>query len=145
MKELKYLKEMLCDELGRITQQKEFTPSTLEAADKIVDMMKDIDEIEEKERMMEYSEDASYGYGYNYNDDMRSFANNRYAHGNNYARGGNNSGDNGRNYSGRNYDRGYSRHTATEKMVEELQMMMDDASSQRDKDVIQRALEELRK
>ena len=44
MKELDYLKDMLCKELSKITQQSDFTTSTLETSFKIVDMLKDIEE-----------------------------------------------------------------------------------------------------
>ena len=43
MKELDYLKDMLCKELSKITQQNDFTTSTLETSFKIVDMLKDIE------------------------------------------------------------------------------------------------------
>lgn len=61
MKELDYLKDMLCTEVKKITQQNDFTTSTLETAYKIVDMLKDIEEIQEKESH-QYEKDGSYGY-----------------------------------------------------------------------------------
>ena len=62
MKELDYLKDMLCSEIKKITQQSDFTTSTLETAYKIVDMLKDIDEIQGKEESHQYEKDGSYGY-----------------------------------------------------------------------------------
>ena len=41
------------------------------------------------------------------------------------------------------YDNGYSRHTATDQMINKLEMMMQDASS-KDKATIQRCIEELK-
>ena len=48
----------------------------------------------------------------------------------------------GNNYS---YDNGYSRMSSTDKMMSELQMMMDESTNSRDKAIIQRALDELKK
>ena len=112
MKELDYLKDMLCTEVKKITQQNDFTTSTLETAYKIVDMLKDIEEIQEKE-----------GHQYSY-------------------------GNNGMNNGGGNsygYDNGYSRMSSSDKMMHELQMMMDESTSARDKSIIQRAMDELKK
>lgn len=52
------------------------------------------------------------------------------------------------NRDGRNnsygYDNGYSRHTATDQMVNKLEMMMQDATS-KDKATIQRCIDELKR
>ena len=81
MKELDYLKDMLCTEVKKITQQNDFTTSTLETAYKIVDMLKDIEEIQEKEGH-QYEKDGSYGYwGVGYGGRMPY--NDRYSYGNN--------------------------------------------------------------
>lgn len=135
MKELDYLKDMLCTEVKKITQQNDFTTSTLETAYKIVDMLKDIEEIQEKEGH-QYEKDGSYGYwGVGYGGRMPY--NDRYSYGNN---GMNNGG--GNNYG---YDNGYSRMSSSDKMMNELQMMMDESTSARDKAIIQRAMDELKK
>ena len=62
----------------------------------------------------------------------------RYSYGN----GNMNGHMGGNNYS---YDNGYSRMSPTDKMMTELQMMMDESTSSRDKAIIQRALDELKK
>lgn len=135
MKELDYLKDMLCTEVKKITQQNDFTTSTLETAYKIVDMLKDIEEIQEKEGNHQYEKDGSYGYwGVGYGGRMPY--NDRYSYGNNGMNGGGNS------YG---YDNGYSRMSSTDKMMHELQMMMDESTSSRDKAIIQRALDDLKK
>ena len=135
MKELDYLKDMLCTEVKKITQQNDFTTSTLETAYKIVDMLKDIEEIQEKEGH-QYEKDGSYGYwGVGYGGRMPY--NDRYSYGNN---GMNNGG--GNSYG---YDNGYSRMSSSDKMMHELQMMMDESTSSRDKSIIQRAMDELKK
>lgn len=136
MKELDYLKDMLCNEVKKITQQNDFTTSTLETAYKIVDMLKDIEEIQEKETNHQYEKEGSYGYwGVGYGGRMPY--NDRYSYGNS---GMNNGG--GNSYG---YDNGYSRMSSTDKMMSELQMMMDESTSARDKAIIQRAMDELKK
>lgn len=141
MKELDYLKDMLCKELSKITQQSDFTTSTLETSFKIVDMLKDIEEIKEKEGMQSYEKDGSYGYwGVGYGGRMPYYdtQGGRYSYGN-----GNMVGNmHGGNYA---YDNGYSRMSSTDKMMSELQMMMDESTNSRDKAIIQRALDELKK
>lgn len=137
MKELDYLKDMLCTELKKITQQGDFTTSTLETSYKIVDMLKDIAEVEEKENHSSYEKDGSYGYwGTGYGGRMPY--NVDYSYGNN----GMNMGGGSSRYA---YDNGYSRMSSTDRMMSELQTMMEGTSNARDKAIIQRALDELKK
>lgn len=136
MKELECLKDMLCDEVRKINSQGELNPTTLNIADTVVDIIKDIMEITEKEGQMGYSDEGSYrsNYGgsynhmnpsYNHYDNSYGSYNNR-GHGNSYG-----------------YDNGYSRHTATDQMIDKLEMMMQDANS-KDKAIIQHCIEELK-
>ncbi len=130
MKELDNLKNMLCDEVRKINAQGELNPTTLEIADTVVDIIKDIMDICEKEERMGYDEEGSYRGGYN----------NSYNHYNRY----NNNSSYNRGYGNSyGYDNGYSRHTATDQMINKLEMMMQDANS-KDKATIQRCIEELR-
>ena len=130
MKELDNLKNMLCDEVRKINAQGELNPTTLEIADTVVDIIKDIMDICEKEERMGYDEEGSYRGGYN----------NLYNHYNRY----NNNSSYNRGYGNSyGYDNGYSRHTATDQMINKLEMMMQDANS-KDKATIQRCIEELR-
>lgn len=133
MKELDNLKNMLCDEVRKINAQGELNPTTLEVADTVVDIIKDIYEIYEKEEKMGYNEEGSYrnNYGGSYNrmDSSYNHYDNNYG---SYNRNRNNG-----------YDNGYSRHTATDQMINKLEMMMQDATS-KDKATIQRCIEELR-
>ena len=134
MKELDYLKEMLCDEVRKINAQGELNPTTLEVADTVVDIIKDIYEICEKEEHMGYSDEGSYrnDYGNLYNRMNPSY--------NHYD---NNYGSYNRNRNNYGYDNGYSRHTATDQMINKLEMMMQDAAP-KDKTTIQRCIEELK-
>ena len=120
MKELDCLKDMLCDEVKKINAQGELNPTTLQVADTVVDIIKDIMEICEKEEQMGYNDESSYrnGYGNGYN---RMNASHNY-YDNNYA-----SYNRGRN-NGYGYDNGYSRHTATDQMINKLEMIMQDTT-----------------
>ena len=130
MKELESLKDMLCDEVRKINSQGELNPTTLQVADTVVDIIKDIMEITEKEEQMGYNDEGSYRSGYN----------NSYNHYNRY----NNNSSYNRGYGNSyGYDNGYSRHTAADQMINKLEMMMQDANS-KDKATIQRCIEELR-
>lgn len=87
-------------------------------------------EITEKEEQMGYNDEGSYRNGYN----------NSYNHYNRY----NNNSSYNRGYGNSyGYDNGYSRHTATDQMINKLEMMMQDATS-KDKATIQRCIEELK-
>lgn len=72
-----------------------------------------------------------WGNGYNRMNASHNYYDNNYA---SYNRGRNN---------GYGYDNGYSRHTATDQMINKLEMMMQDATS-KDKATIQRCIEELK-
>ena len=86
--------------------------------------------------LLSVEKDGSYGYwGVGYGGRMPY--NDRYSYGNNNM----NMGGRG-NYA---YDDGYSRMSSSDKMMNELQMMMDESTSARDKAIIQRALDELKK
>lgn len=130
MKELECLKDMLCEEVRKINSQGELNPTTLQIADTVVDIIKDIMEISEKEEQMGYNDEGSYRSGYNNLNNHY----NRYNNNSSYNRGYGNS------YG---YDNGYSRHTATDQMINKLEMMMQDANS-KDKVTIQRCIEELK-
>lgn len=135
MKELECLKDMLCDEVRKINSQGELNPTTLNIADTVVDIIKDIMEITEKEEQIGYSDEGSYRSGYNSSYNRMNPSYNHYD--NNY--GSYNRGR-GNSYG---YDNGYSRHTATDQMIDKLEMMMQDATS-KDKATIQRCIEELK-
>lgn len=132
MRELDRLKDMLCDEVKKITAQGELNSTTLTIADTVVDIIKDIMEICEKEERMNYGEEGSYRNYYN-NYRMNPSYSGYYENNNSYNNRSNSYG----------YDNGYSRHTATDQMVSKLEMMMQDATS-KDKATIQRCIEELK-
>ena len=137
MKELDCLKEMLCDEVRKINSQGELNPTTLGIADTVVDIIKDIMDIREKEERMGYNDESSYKNGYDNSYNRMNPSYNHYD--NNF--GSYNNRNHGMNYG---YDNGYSRHTATDQMINKLEMMMQDATS-KDKATIQRCIDELKR
>lgn len=118
------LKDMLCEELEKITEQGELTPGSLDIVDKLTHSIKSIDTILAMDeagysndgRM--YDDRRSYGGSY----DDRSYDGNSYARGRGrYARR-----DSMGRYSrdGRSYDRrGYSRDDAKDELMEHLEEM----------------------
>ena len=136
MKELDCLKEMLCDDVRKINSQGELNPTTLGIADTVVDIIKDIMDIREKEERMGYNDESSYKNGYDNSYNRMNPSYNHYD--NNF--GSYNNRNHGMNYG---YDNGYSRHTATDQMINKLEMMMQDASP-KDKATIQHCIEELK-
>ena len=131
MKELDHLKERLCDEVRKINNQGELTTTSLQVANIVVDIIKDIMDISEKEMKMGYEDEGSYRGYY-----IQPYYQDGASHRGSYDRTNMRSNMN-------HYDSGYSRHTATDQMISKLEMMKQDASSQ-DKNAIQRCIDELR-
>lgn len=142
MKKINELKEMLCEELDRLTTEaskSKLTQTNLDVFYKLTDTIKNIDKIE----MLEdggYSEagmwsariDGEYGDQY------------AYERGNSRAR---NRGGYSRDMSmrgGNSYRRGYSRDDAKEDMVEQLEDMMYSADDSKTKEAIKRCMESLK-
>lgn len=110
----------------------------IDAYDKLIDMDKDLQEIVMNERIGEYYEDEysrnSYGGG--------SYRGNSYRGGGSYRTGGSYRGGNG-GYSRNNSYRGYSREGGREEMMEKMHMMMDNASTEQEREAIRKVLETL--
>lgn len=96
MHEMEELKQMLCDELEKITRKGELSAGSLDAVDKLTHSIKSIETIM---AMNDYSEESGRGRSYDgsYDDNYgRSYR------GRSYARG---DGRRSRDYSGRRYSR----------------------------------------
>ena len=123
------LKEKLCDELEEIARKGEFSAGDLEAVHKLTDTIKNLDKIE----MLEdgYSQAGDW--------EIEGRAYNR---GNSYAR---RKRDSMGRYSrdGRMMRGGYSRHDAKEAMMEQMEMLMDQAGSEREREAIRRCMGQL--
>lgn len=138
MMDMKALKDMLCKELKQYEARTKLNLADLDAVHKLTDTIKNIDKIEMLEddgEMDEYSE-ARYSRrgGYAYDDGGNSYA----RRGRHYVRG---------HYSrdGGMYSQdGYSRDGNTDRAVEILRDMMEDASPEEQK-TIERMLQAARK
>jgi len=143
MKAMEDLREMLCAELDEIARKQEMNAGDLETVHKLTDTIKNIDKIE-------MLEDGGYSEAGDWEADMRG----TYGHGSSY-RGRNRDSmgrysrdghDGGVSYRGsRRISRGgYSRSDGRKEMVEQMESMMNEASTDHERDIIRRAMEELR-
>lgn len=172
MKAMEELKEMLEEELKKITKKGDITPTELENAYKAVDILKDIETIKAMQEaggedggysmrgnsyMMPYMysmDDMSYNMSHRGSYDGMSH--NSYG---SYARAGRDGDGDGRysedgsyrrgrdargRYTSRDgsYETGYSRHDKKE-MMQNLQMMMQQAGSEKERKAIRDCIEEL--
>ena len=141
MREFDSIKDMVYCEIDDISRQGKLDMNTLKELGDLVDILKDIGSIEMFEDGIEVQDD---GYGYS---QMNSYNRNGgysqkrfpiyYNDGNSY-RGGR--GMNG-GYSRRG--RGYSYDGDKDHMIEKLNHLMMEATDQKDKDAIQRLIEQM--
>ena len=120
------LKEKLCEELEEIARKPEMSAGDLEAAHKLTDTIKNIDKIE----MLE--EDDGYSRAGNWEADMRGT----------YARGSSYRGRKRDSMGRYSRDGRYSRHASPD-MMDKLQTMMYNASTERESDAIRRLMNEM--
>lgn len=120
------LKEKLCEELEEIARKPEMSAGDLEAAHKLTDTIKNIDKIE----MLE--EDDGYSRAGNWEADMRGT----------YARGSSYRGRKRDSMGRYSRDGRYSRHASPD-MMDKLQTMMDNDSTERERDAIRRLMNEM--
>lgn len=145
MKELYKLKEMAMKELGEIVKEGEFTAGTLDAAQKLTDVVKNVDKIWllEEEGEDDYSREGSYMRGRSrngYSDDGESYA----RRGMHYVRG-HYSRDGGSydSYDGGSSGRRYSRDGEKDKVRGMLEEMMGGAENERQREGYRRMMEQL--
>ena len=129
------LKEKLCEELDEIARKPEMGAGDLEIIHKLTDTIKNLDKIE----MLEddgYSQAGYRDVGSSYNRGS-SYAN----RGKHYVRG--HYSRDGYSNEGRGSRGGYSRHDAKEAMMEQMEMLMDQAGSEREREAIRRCMSQL--
>lgn len=136
MKALYELKDKLQDELDEIARKPEMGAGDLELVHKLTDTIKNIDKICALEEDGGYSEagdyeGASYGRGSSYANRGKHYVRGHYS---TDGRGG---------YSRDGRMGGYSRHDSKEAMMEQAQEMMDNATTERERDAIRRFMSEL--
>ena len=128
MKALYELKDKLQDELDEIARKPEMSAGDLETVHKLTDTIKNIDKI------CALEEDGGYSEAGDWEADMRGT----------YGRGSSYRGRK-RDSMGR-YSRDgsmYSRHDAKEAMIEQAREMMENATTDREREAIRRFMSEL--
>ena len=129
------LKDKLCEELDEIARKPEMGAGDLEIIHKLADTIKNLDKIE----MLEDGDYSQAGYrdgGSSYNRGS-SYAN----RGKHYVRG--HYSRDGYSMEGRGNRGGYSRHDAKEAMMEQMEMLMEQAGSEREREAIRRCISQL--
>ena len=126
------LRDKLCDELDEIARKPEMSAGDLETAHKLTDTIKNIDKIE----MLE--EDGGYSQAGDWEMEGRG----SYNRGNSYR--GRKRDSMGRYSREGNYSRRmYSRGDAKEHMMEQMEALMDQAGSEREREAIRRCMGQL--
>lgn len=132
MDKMEQLYDILCEELEKITAKGELTAGSLEAVDKIVDIMKDMEE-------MGYSGDDMGSYRGSYEGSYERGGRSR----NSYERGGRSyRGSYGRgSYAQRRDSRGrYSSNYSRHDIVEQLEDIMEQAPNEQSRREIERLI-----
>ena len=128
------LKDKLCDELDEIARKPEMGAGDLELVHKLTDTIKNIDKICALEEEGGYSETGDLEGAYNRGS---SYAN----RGKHYVRG--HYSRDGYSMEGRGNRGGYSSHDAKEAMMEQMEMLMEQAGSEREREAIRRCISQL--
>lgn len=124
------LKEKLCDELEEIANKGDLGAGDLEIVHKLTDTIKNLDKIE-------MLEDGGYSQAGDWEIEGRA-----YNRGNSYAR---RKRDSMGRYSrdGRMMRGGYSRHDAKEAMMDQMEDLMAQAGSEKEREAIRRCMNQL--
>ena len=125
------LKDKLCDELDEIARKGELGAGDLEIIHKLTDTIKNLDKIE----MLEDG-------GYSQAGDWEMEGRGSYNRGSSY-RGRKRDSMGRYSREGRDGRGGYSRHDAKEAMMEQMEMLMDQAGSEREREAIRRCMGQL--
>lgn len=126
------LKDKLCKELDEIARKGELGAGDLEIIHKLTDTIKNLDKIE----MLEDSD------GYSQTGDWEMEGRGSYNRGSSY-RGRKRDSMGRYSREGRGGRGGYSRHDAKEAMMEQMEMLMDQAGSEREREAIRRCMGQL--
>lgn len=124
------LKEKLCKELDSIAKKPDMSAGDLETVHKLTDTIKNIDKIDMLEdggysQNGDWSENSSYGRGSSYANRGRHLVRAHYSRRGGYSR------------------EGYSRDGAKDRMMDHLEEMMQDASSEKERDAIRRCMSQI--
>ena len=125
------LKDKLCKELDEIARKPEMGAGDLEIIHKLTDTIKNLDKIE----MLEDG-------GYSQAGDWEMEGRGSYNRGSSY-RGRKRDSMGRYSREGRDGRGGYSRHDAKEAMMEQMEILMDQAGSEREREAIRRCMGQL--
>ena len=125
------LKDKLCKELDEIARKGELGAGDLEIIHKLTDTIKNLDKID-------MLEDGDYSRAGDWEMEGRG----SYNRGSSY-RGRKRDSMGRYSREGRDGRGGYSRHDAKEAMMEQMEMLMDQASSEREREAIRRCMGQL--
>lgn len=151
MNKMEELKEMLCEELEKITKKGELSAGSLDVVDKLTHSIKSIDTIMAMEEAG-YSNESGYSYARGRGRYARRDSMGRYSNGggsyegsydNSYERGGNDRGRSNAGGRGGSYERGYSREDAKEDLAMELKELKMDAKDPETAQMINRWIKQL--
>lgn len=130
MHKMEELKEMLCEELEKITKKGELSAGSLDVIDKLTHSIKSIDTIIAMEDTG-YSNEPGYSYARGRGRNARRDSMGRYSRESiNDNRGG-------------SYERGYSRADAKEELMMELRELEQDASDEETRYMIKKWIKQL--
>ena len=164
MKVLFDIKDMLEDELKKISKKEDITAMDLENIYKMVDIVKDITTVDAMKKAEEqgysrdyardysrgYSEDYANTYGYRSNDGRRGRdgdADEHYSEDSSYRRGRDSMGrytSRDGSYRGGSYEGGYSGHDK-EEIIEHLKEMMRNARSEEERESYRKTIEQMQR
>lgn len=151
MHKMEELRDMLCEELEKITKKGELSAGSLDVVDKLTHSIKSIDTIMAMEDAG-YSNESGYSYARGRGSNARRDSRGRYSResmggrGNSYEDGSyeNSYARNGRNSNrGGSYERGYSREDAKEELAMELKELKMDAKDPEVSQMIHRWIKQL--
>ena len=146
MQKMEELREMLCEELEKITKKGELSAGSLDVVDKLTHSIKSIDTIMAMEDSG-YSNESGYSYARGRGRNTRRDSMGRYS-----SRGGSYEGGSyeGGSYEdgsyargGRGGNRGYSRHDAKEELAMDLKELKREAKDQETERMIDRWIKQL--
>ena len=130
MHKMEELKEMLCEELEKITKKGELSAGSLDVIDKLTHSIKSIDTIIAMEDAG-YSNESGYSYARGHGRNARRDSMGRYSRESmNDNRGG-------------SYERGYSRADAKEELMMELRELEQDAGDEETRYMIKKWIKQL--
>ena len=147
MDKLKELKSMLELQVNQIVAKGDINPQDLEMLDKAVDIIKDIETICAM-REAGYSQGGPRGYSYAMGEDgySRGWFDPAYHEGRNYYTNGGTHTD-GMSYARRPsrmmYRSGYSRDEAKDHMLDTLEDMMEEATTEKERNAIRRCMDKI--